>query len=174
MKNKLWYAVQKSSDDDLTTGSYDYEEAKAMLKMQGYGLIAFIREPNEVCSDWFCEDEQTFDELFDLDDDFSDEELAEFVKGPDTWDTPICENAVRILCKRAGIKLAQMCRDGADCSDIFQLLHHAVSEEFMDGTPDYSEHESDYTDWLYYGAEQAEAVHLAYAIQDILDVDLGI
>lgn len=173
MEKKLWYAVQKDSNDDLTTGSYDYEEAKAMLKKQGYGLIAFIREPNEEFTDWFCEGEQTFDELFDLDD-FSDEELAGFVKESDTWDSPLCEDAMRILCKRAGIKLAQMCKDGVDCTEIFQSLHYAVSEEFMSGTPEYSEHENDWTDWLYCGAEQAEPVHLCNALELILNVDLGI
>ena len=53
-----WYAVQKSKEDDWSTGSHDLEEAKRMLKEQGYGLIAVINEESN-----FCEEEITFEEI---------------------------------------------------------------------------------------------------------------
>ena len=57
MENKKWYAVQMSSSDDWDNGSFDFEEAKAMLKEQGSGLIAVIEND-------FCVEEITFEELF--------------------------------------------------------------------------------------------------------------
>lgn len=176
MTNKLWYAVQKSSDDDLTTGSYDYEEAKAMLKKQGYGLIAFIREPNEVCTDWFCEEEQTFDELFDMED-FTNDELAEIVHNSYDQDEPQCEKAMNILCTRAGCKLRDIALAGEDCTEIYNDLRHSVInwESWFDGTPDCDDSGNDLIDWLTEGAEQAvKFPYLAGVIENILDVSLGI
>ena len=54
----MWYAVQRTRDDDWSTGSHDLEEAKKMLKDQGCGLIAVIDEETS-----FCEEEITFDEI---------------------------------------------------------------------------------------------------------------
>lgn len=47
-EERLWYAVQKDSEDDWGYGSYDYEEAVEMLNSyEGYTLIAVIE--NDVC-----------------------------------------------------------------------------------------------------------------------------
>ena len=45
----IWYAVQKTSADAWDFGSYDFEEAKQMLKEQGSGLIAVIDEEDSFC-----------------------------------------------------------------------------------------------------------------------------
>ena len=46
----MWYAVQKTREDEWDYGSHDYNEAVEMLKEQGYGLIAVIEEGrNPVC-----------------------------------------------------------------------------------------------------------------------------
>ena len=46
----IWYAVQETKEDDWGTGSSDLEEALAMLREQGRGLIAVIEEgPDPVC-----------------------------------------------------------------------------------------------------------------------------
>jgi hypothetical protein len=59
MKEKrIWYAVQEQSSDGWDKGSYNINEAVAMLKEQGRGLIAAIDE-----EDAFCLDEYTYDEL---------------------------------------------------------------------------------------------------------------
>ena len=59
MKEKrIWYAVQEQSSDGWDYGSYNIDEAVAMLKEQGHGLIAAIDEDNA-----FCMDEYTYDEL---------------------------------------------------------------------------------------------------------------
>lgn len=57
MENKKWYAVQEQSSDEWDNGSFDFEEAKAMLKKQGYGLIAVI-------VDDFCEEEIAYNDLY--------------------------------------------------------------------------------------------------------------
>lgn len=44
-----WYAVQGSSSDAWDNGSYDIEEAKRMLREQGFGLIAVIDEDAAFC-----------------------------------------------------------------------------------------------------------------------------
>lgn len=44
-----WYAVQEDSSDAWDVGSYDLDEAEAMLEAQGHGLIAVIDEFNGVC-----------------------------------------------------------------------------------------------------------------------------
>lgn len=54
---KKWFAVQMQSADEWDNGSADFEEAKAMLKDQGGGLIAVIVND-------FCESEITYEELF--------------------------------------------------------------------------------------------------------------
>lgn len=57
MANKFWYAVQMDKEDDWSTGSYDYDEAMAMLRKyiekDGYldALIAVIDEEHSVCVD---------------------------------------------------------------------------------------------------------------------------
>lgn len=45
----IWYAVQKESTDEWSYGSHDLEEAKAMLREQGEGLIAVIDEEDNFC-----------------------------------------------------------------------------------------------------------------------------
>lgn len=55
---KYWYAVQKAREDAWDYGSHDLEEAKQMLKEQGYGLIAVIDEDSS-----FCEDEIEFEDI---------------------------------------------------------------------------------------------------------------
>lgn len=57
-KNGLWYAVQKTREDAWDYGSHDLEEAKSMLKEQGYGLIAVIDEDTN-----FCEDEILYEDI---------------------------------------------------------------------------------------------------------------
>ena len=57
MEKKYWYAVQEKSEDAWDNGSSNFEEAKAMLKEQGSGLIAVIEND-------FCVEEITFEELF--------------------------------------------------------------------------------------------------------------
>lgn len=47
----IWYAVQKDREDAWDYGSFDLEEAKGMLKEQGYGLIAVIDENSNYCED---------------------------------------------------------------------------------------------------------------------------
>lgn len=44
MADNRWYAVRESRQDGWGNGSYSYDEAVAMLKTQGYGLIAVINE----------------------------------------------------------------------------------------------------------------------------------
>ena len=40
--DRIWFAVQRDSEDDWSFGSYDKDEAIKMLKRQGCGLIAVI------------------------------------------------------------------------------------------------------------------------------------
>lgn len=60
MKN-VWYAITDKLNDnvDWGTGSYDLEEAKKMLKEQGRGEIAVIKNDAE------CIDEIPFESLED-------------------------------------------------------------------------------------------------------------
>lgn len=60
MANNRWYAVQLTREDLWDNGSYSYEEAVAMLRKQGHGLIAVIDE-----AAGFCEDEIKYADLFD-------------------------------------------------------------------------------------------------------------
>ena len=46
-----WYAVQRDREDVWDNGSFDYDEAVAMLKAQGEGLIAVIDDETKVCID---------------------------------------------------------------------------------------------------------------------------
>lgn len=163
MSNK-WYAVQYNPADAWDNGSDDLETAKAMLKRQGAGLIAVI-------VDDFCEEEITFDDLFDMDD-FSDEELADIVGEASAWDIPGVMEAMTILCDRAGQKLCDMMAAGVDCSEHFAALRGSAPAEFLTDTPDISNEQWDMIDWLRHGAEQADMEHLAYAVQDILGVSL--
>lgn len=55
---KKWYAVQETRQDAWDYGSHDYDEAVAMLKSQGKGLIAVINEEIN-----FCEHEILFDDV---------------------------------------------------------------------------------------------------------------
>lgn len=59
MENRIWYAVQETAEDAWDWGSYDFEEAKDMLLLQGYGLIAEIDTATN-----FCLNEYKFEELF--------------------------------------------------------------------------------------------------------------
>lgn len=43
----IWYAVQEDSEDAWDYGSHNFDEAKLMLKDQGCGLIAVIK--NDFC-----------------------------------------------------------------------------------------------------------------------------
>lgn len=56
-ENKIWYAVQKSSEDGWDYGSSSFEEAKEMLLDQGCGLIAEIDTENGFCLNEFFYDE---------------------------------------------------------------------------------------------------------------------
>lgn len=50
MENKLWYAVMRDNDDnDWGSGSYDYDEAVAMVQkyIPDGGYIAVINEGND-------------------------------------------------------------------------------------------------------------------------------
>lgn len=159
-----WYAVQQNSADGWDNGSADFETAKAMLKKQGAGLIAVIENGD------FCTEEIRFDDLFDMDD-FSDDDLAEIVRNADVWTDDGCADALSVLCERAGDKLREMTADGEDCTEIFTMLRESVGS-FLDGTPDVSDDTPDVIDWLRDGAEQAEIIHLCYALQEILDITL--
>lgn len=53
-----WYAVQEDAEDDWGYGSYDYDEAVKMLKSQGCGQIAVIRQ-----AAGFCENEIPYDSV---------------------------------------------------------------------------------------------------------------
>jgi len=46
-----WYAVQRDREDAWDNGSFDYNEAVAMLKAQGEGLIAVIDDETKVCTE---------------------------------------------------------------------------------------------------------------------------
>lgn len=162
---KKWYAVQMDNSDDWDNGSFDFDEAKEMLKHQGRGLIAVIVNED------YCDEEITFDDLFNLDD-LSDEDLADIVAGADDWTAVLDE--MKILCDRAGKKLREMAGAGADCADHFAALRKSAPAEFLADTPDVSDEKPDLIDWLRDGAEQADMVMLAYAVQDILNIDLGI
>ena len=59
MAENRWYAVRESRQDGWSNGSYSYDEAVAMLKAQGHGLIAVINEDTGVC-----EEEITYEDLF--------------------------------------------------------------------------------------------------------------
>lgn len=50
---KLWYAVQRDSEDDWGTGSYDKDEAIAMCKEMDCPQIAVIEESTHdaICVD---------------------------------------------------------------------------------------------------------------------------
>ena len=65
-----WYAIQKTREDAWDYGTHDLEEAKKMLKEQGYGLIAVIDEESNTC-----EEEIEFSEIgrYWLDTDFTQE-----------------------------------------------------------------------------------------------------
>ena len=54
----IWYAVQKTREDAWDNGTHDLDEAKEMLKEQGYGLIAVIDEESN-----FCEEEIEYEDL---------------------------------------------------------------------------------------------------------------
>ena len=107
-------------------------------------------------------------------DDFSDDDLAEVVRDAYDWTETDCQEAMQELCDRAGRKLRTMIRDGIDCSETFQELRRCASEEWLSDTPDVSDDQEDLIDWLRHGAEQADAVNLAYCLENILDIDLGI
>ena len=51
----IWYALQEEQADPWDHGTHDKDEALAMLKAQGKGLIAVIDEEANVCIDeiWF-------------------------------------------------------------------------------------------------------------------------
>lgn len=49
--DKMWYAVQRTADDDWGWGSFDWDEAVEMLEAQGQGMIATINDENKVCED---------------------------------------------------------------------------------------------------------------------------
>jgi len=164
-----WYAVQETSADGWDFGSEDFEKAKSMLKAQGCGLIAVIDND-------FCEEEISFEDLFDMED-FTNDELAEIVRNSYDQDEPQCEKAMNILCTRAGGKLREMALAGEDCTEIYNDLRHSVInwESWFDGTPDCDDSGNDLIDWLTEGAEQAvKFPYLAGVIENILDVSLGI
>lgn len=54
----VWYAVQENSEDGWDYGSFNYDEAKLMLKDQGCGLIAVIENGD------FCKEEIRYEDLF--------------------------------------------------------------------------------------------------------------
>ena len=163
--NNKFYAVQRDRADAWDNGSDDLDTAKDMLKRQGAGLIAVIENG-------FCVEEINFFDLFSMYD-LTNDELAGIVERADAWDKPGVWDAMEELCDRAGRKLRDMTGGGVDCSAYFGALR-AAAAEFLADTPDVSNDTPDLIDWLSHGAEQADAVRLAYAIQDILDVDLGI
>ena len=57
MKNRVWYAVQKTPEDSWDYGSEDFETAKDMLMYQGCGLIAEIDMETNFCLNefWYSE-----------------------------------------------------------------------------------------------------------------------
>ena len=59
MAGDRWYAVRENHRDGWSYGSYSYEEAVAMLKAQGHGLIAVINE-----SSGECEEEIEYSDIF--------------------------------------------------------------------------------------------------------------
>lgn len=46
---KIWYAVQETSEDEWDFGSDNYDKASKMLHKQGFGLIAVIDDVAKVC-----------------------------------------------------------------------------------------------------------------------------
>ena len=54
----IWYAVQEDSSDAWDYGSHNFDEAKLMLKDQGYGLIAVIENGD------YCKEEIRYEDLF--------------------------------------------------------------------------------------------------------------
>lgn len=182
MENKKCYAVQLSTSDGWDNGSYDFEEAKAMLKKQGRGLIAVI-------DDDYCEEEIWFDDLYDLDD-FDDDELAEYVAEADAWDEYGVVERMKILAHRANRELWKMYKSGLDgnvdvsmtwAEDILSWINYddensdwdekvwkagEVLEELASGD---SSRTSNEMAWNYEGWPS-----IARYIQTILDVDLGI
>lgn len=183
MENKKWYAVQYRSDDDWDTGSFDFDEAKDMLKKQGLGLIAVI-------ADDYCEEEITFDDLFDLND-FDDDELADFVRNAGSWDEIGVQERMEILAHRANSELWEMYKLGkSDDQDVCitwaeDILSWVGKENDFDNSDDkvweagtvfenlakdpspYKSSDIDYS--VYVGWES-----IATYIQTILNVDLGI
>lgn len=107
-----------------------------------------------------------------LNQDLTDQDLADIVARADDWTAVIDE--MEIICDRAGKKLREMAGAGADCADYFAALRKSAPAEFLADTPDVSDEKPDLIDWLRDGAEQADMVMLAYAVQDILNIDLGI
>ena len=53
MRDRIWYAVQKSPEDTWDYGSSDFDEAKEMLINQGCGLIAEIDTETNFCLNKF-------------------------------------------------------------------------------------------------------------------------
>ena len=105
--------------------------------------------------------------------DWTDEDLADVVADSDKWDDPDTEEAMSELCARAGQKLREMVRGGGDVSEYMaDLRKSCAAEGFLDDTPDISDDQEDLIDWLQYGGEQADQLHLAYVVQNILGVAL--
>lgn len=47
--DRIWYAVQQTSEDAWDNGNEDYDTAVEMLRAQGHGLIAVIDDDAKVC-----------------------------------------------------------------------------------------------------------------------------
>lgn len=58
--DRLWFAVQRSEEDEWGTGSEDLSTAVEMLRRQGYGLICVVDD----CKNPVALGEITYEDLF--------------------------------------------------------------------------------------------------------------
>ena len=79
--DRIWYAVQRNSEDAWDNGSEDYDTAVGMLRAQGNGLIAVIDDDAKICLG-----EILYSDLFD------DEEALYILRDLDGYGnaTPVC------------------------------------------------------------------------------------
>jgi len=162
-----WYAVQETSEDAWDNGSFDMDEAKAMLKKQGYGLIAVIEDD-------FCEDEIKFDDLFSFQADYTTEELAELVYDADKWDVPYMDAVMEELCTRAGQTLRDM-EPGEKKSELLQEVRDLEPDFWKEPDEEYTQEMTDEDTWWYlmHFCENRPAYYeTACVIQDVLGVEL--
>ena len=96
--------------------------------------------------------------------------IANFVRAASAWDEPNTEDAMAVLCRRAGQELRDM-PEGDEKQNLLDEIRR-LAPEFLEDTPDVSAEVPDLIDFIQ-DPEQASWGDIAFVIQDILGVDLG-